>query len=177
MQYLYFCSVTIISFSCSLFLSESFAFAFCLGFGFFICLFVWDYIWFELRCVTVYCNPKILLLNSNGQLKLIHFVWKIVYLCVHAWKFIWMSFIHMYIKLFDNVMSNNSVIKTFLQFFRVSPHLCLREQLNVSTTIFIGFLLARFSRLLMSILNYPDPSFNDKKQLITLTLFPVLINK
>lgn len=73
-------------------------------------------------------------------------------------------------------MSNNSTIKIFLQFFRVSPHLYLLEQFNVSTIIFIVFLLTTFFRSFMSTLNCLDPSFNGKKQLITLTLFPVLIN-
>lgn len=41
---------------------------------------------------------------------------------VRAWKFIWMSFIHTYIKLFDNVMSNNRVQ---LRLFYSSPEQAL----------------------------------------------------
>lgn len=85
-------------------------------------LFVWDYVYLILWSVTVYCNHKVLLVNSNGQVKLFHFMWKITYFCVHAWKFIQMSFIHTYIKLFDSVMSNSRVQ---LRLFCSSPEQAL----------------------------------------------------
>lgn len=68
------------------------------------------------------------------------------------------------------------MIKTFLQLFKVSLHPYILKEFNVSTIVFIVSLLTTFSRVLMSILNCLDPSFNGKKQLITLTLFPVLVS-
>lgn len=67
------------------------------SFGIFFCLFVWDDTYLELQCVTVYCNLKILFLSSNGQLKLLDFVWNIVctylYVCMPEGLSKWLSFI------------------------------------------------------------------------------------
>lgn len=96
---------------------------------------------------------------------------------MHAWKFVRMSFIHTYIKLFDNVMSNNRVQ---LRLFCSSPEQALiftsLNNLIYQPSYLLFFLLSTLSRLHVSLSNCLDLSLNDK-WLIIPTLFPVLKNK